>query len=277
MRELRLIGKYIIIGKIKIVTGLHIGGPTTGLNIGGVDNIVIKDAEGRPYIPGSSIKGKMRSLLEKSEGLAGDDGRIWVVEGEISIHMCNKPECPVCNIFGRTTRKEPYNTPSGKKVLVEKENLTPTRLIVRDAKLNPQSIPEEVREKLDLEWTEVKWENVIDRVTSAANPRQMERVPPGADFGSKDEPFEMIYNVFDDSDKRNLKYVFKGMQLLEDDYIGGSGSRGYGKIKFEDIGLFWNSDKDYENGTIELNAERKINKKYPTLAEILAHFDELIG
>lgn len=277
MKELKLLGKYIITAKIKVITGLHIGVPTTGLNIGGVDNIVIKDAEGKPYIPGSSIKGKIRSLLEKCEGLAGDDKRIYVVEKKISIHMCDDRECPLCNIFGRTTREEPYHTPSGGEMTIHKENVSPTRLIVRDAKLNPQSIPEEVREKLDLEWTEVKWENVIDRVTSAANPRQMERVPPGADFGSKDEPFEMIYNVFDDSDKRNLKYVFKGMQLLEDDYIGGSGSRGYGKIKFEDIGLFWNSDKDYENGTIELNAERKINKKYPTLAEILAHFDELIG
>ena len=66
MEELRLQGKYIIQGKIKVLTGLHIGGPTTGLNIGGVDNIVIKDAKGKPYIPGSSLKGKMRSLLEYS-------------------------------------------------------------------------------------------------------------------------------------------------------------------------------------------------------------------
>lgn len=284
MQELTLYGKYIIQGEIKVITGLHVGGPTTGLNIGGVDNIVIKDAEGRPYIPGSSLKGKMRSLLEKAEGLAGDDQRVWVVrpdekgEGGVSIHMCNTVECKICNIFGRTPGEHPSveNGKVGKKpIIIESRNVTPSRLIVRDIVLDPKSL-EKVKEKLDFEYTEVKWENVIDRVTSQANPRQMERVPPDAVFGTDDEPFEMIYNVFNDVDKKNLKYVFKAMNLLEQDYLGGSGTRGYGKIQFQNLRVFWNSSKDYEEGTIELTDKRKISKEYEIPEDILKHFDEII-
>jgi len=275
MEELRLQGKYIIQGKIKVLTGLHIGGPTTGLNIGGVDNIVIKDAEGKPYIPGSSLKGKMRSLLEKSEGLAGDEQRVWVVENKVSIHMCNNRDCKVCNIFGRTPREEPYKKPNGERVKIDKENVTPTRLIVRDVRLDEKSL-KPMKGKLDLEWTEVKWENTIDRVTSQANPRQTERVPAGAIFGDDEEPFEMIYNVFDDADKENLRWVFKALKLLEEDYLGGSGTRGYGKIRFENLKVFWNSSEDYKKGTVELTDARKINKGYKTVEDILKHFDEII-
>lgn len=267
MEELKLEGKHVIHSKIKVLTGLHIGGPTTGLNIGGVDNIVIKDVEGKPYIPGSSLKGKMRSLLEKSEGLAKE--RVWVVKDEVSIHMCNNSNCIVCSIFGRT---------SGKHTLVDKKeeekdilitNVTPTRLIVRDVFLDPTTL-EKFREKLDFEWTEVKWENVIDRVTSQATPRQIERVPPNAIFGTDEEPFEMIYNVFNNKDKENLKYVFKAMKLLEQDYLGGSGTRGYGKIKFIELKVFWNSSEAYEKG--EINKE---GKEYSTVDEILKNFDNI--
>jgi len=271
MEELRLQGKYIIQGKIKVLTGLHIGGPTTGLNIGGVDNIVIKDAKGKPYIPGSSLKGKMRSLLEKSEGLAGDGQRVWVVKDKVSIHMCDDSKCKVCNIFGRTSGE--HITVKGERLTIH--NVTPSRLIVRDVFLSSESI-EKFEGKLDLEWTEVKWENTIDRVTSQANPRQTERVPAGAIFGDDEEPFEMIYNVFDDADKENLRWVFKALKLLEEDYLGGSGTRGYGKIRFENLKVFWNSSEDYKKGTVELTDARKINKGYKTVEDILKHFDEII-
>ncbi len=270
MVEISLEGKIVITGNIRTETGLSIGGATVGLDIGGVDNPVIKNAEGKPYIPGSSLKGKMRSLLEKANGLATDDKRIWVVPNEISIHMCNEPECVVCNIFGRTTRKEPYSSPGGGAIKIEKENVTPTRLIVRDAVLSEDSVKKLRGLKTDLEFTEVKWENVIDRITSAATPRQMERVPEGAEF-----KFGMIYNVFTESDKSNLREVFKALELLEHDYLGGSGSRGYGKVKFEDVNVYWNSKADYENGDVDTETKTSINGEYKTPASIVKNFEAI--
>jgi CRISPR-associated protein Csm3 len=278
MEEISLEGKIVITGKIRIETGLSIGGGTVGLNIGGVDNPIIKDAEGKPYIPGSSLKGKMRSLIEKSSGLAKDENRVWVIkpnekgEGGISIHLCDDYNCNVCNIFGRTNgefRKIDAN--KGNKIsdeLVKVENTTPTRLIVSDAKLSEDSIGRIKKLKTDLEFTEVKWENVIDRITSAANPRQMERVPEGAEF-----EFGMIYNVFTESDKSNLKEVFKALELVEHDYLGGSGTRGYGKVKFEDVNVYWNSRADYENGDVDIEEKPTINGEYTTPASIVKNFE----
>ena len=116
----------------------------------------------------------------------------------------------------------------------------------------------------------MKFENVIDRITSAANPRQMERVPAGAEF-----EFEMIYNVFDEKDKENLKEVFTTMTLLENDYLGSSGSRGYGKVKFCDIKIFWNSREDYEKGDVDLESKQAINEGKQTLSEIIKDFGEI--
>jgi len=247
-----LMEKVIIRGRIKAETGLHIGGSPTALEIGGLDNAMIKDYKGRPYIPGSSLKGKMRSLLEKSMGLADEKNRIWVVEDQkISIHMCEDPKCPLCNIFGRTDGKK--KTVTGEEF--EVKCTTPTRLIVRDAHLIEGTIPEEVKNRLDLEWTEVKWENVIDRITSKANPRQMERVPPEAEFD-----FSMVYNVFNEDDRKNLRYVFTGLQLLEDDYLGGSGSRGYGRVKFKNIEVYRNTVSDYEKGDTDVENKTPLLK-----------------
>ena len=270
--ELSLEGKILITGKIKTETGMSIGGSTVGLDIGGVDNPVIRDANGRPYIPGSTLKGKMRSLSEKANGLASDDKRIWVVPHQISIHMCNDPDCAVCNIFGRTTREKPYQSPNGSEIPINKENVTPTRLLVQDAMLTAESIEELKTMKTDLEFTEVKWENVIDRITSAANPRQMERVPPGAIFR-----FGMIYNVFCESDKNNLKEVFKAMELVEHDYLGGSGSRGYGKVSIEDLRVFWNSKADYENGDVDIEKKTPINEGFRTPTSIVKNFETIRG
>jgi len=117
----------------------------------------------------------------------------------------------------------------------------------------------------------VKWENVIDRITSAANPRQMERVPAGAEF-----EFEMIYNILNESDKKNLKEVFKAMELLEHDYLGGSGSRGYGKVKFKYLKVYWNSRADYENGDVDIEQKEPINGEYTTPASIVKNFEKII-
>lgn len=275
MADIILLGKIILSGKIKAKTGLHIGGATTGIDIGGVGKSVIKDPEGKPYIPGSSLKGKMRSLLEKDSGLAVDEKRVWIIrpknehgDNGISIHICNDAICPICNIFGRMNGKFSKIKNINNEISIN--CATPTRIIVRDAILIKESIPAEVRKNLDLEWTEVKWENVLDRITSAATPRQTERVPAGAEFR-----FEIIYNVLEERDKGNLKQVFKAMKLLEDDYLGGQGSRGYGEIQFIDLQVYWNSRNDYENGTIELKNERKINGTFSNPSQLLANFDDI--
>ncbi|NYE58844.1 type III-A CRISPR-associated RAMP protein Csm3 [Carboxydothermus ferrireducens] len=241
MEELKLLGKIVIKGKIKALTGLHIGGAQGNTEIGGVDNSVIKDEEGKPYIPGSSLKGKLRSLLENHEGYLSATKLVLQKKGAepIRIHICNEPECPVCIIFGRNHGK--YTLADNQTELVI-SNATPTRLYIRDACLDEESI-KDIKPNLDLEWTEVKFENSIDRITSAANPRQTERVPRGAEFC-----FELVYNVLREKDKELFSKVLTAMKLLEDDYLGGSGSRGYGKIMFKDLAVYWKSREEYETG-----------------------------
>lgn len=255
--DVTLKGKYIIKCKIRAVTGLHIGEGNNSIEIGGIDNAVIKDAEGKPYIPGSSLKGKMRSLMEFAEGKVKDDLMVVSKWGsnerkervpEICIHMCDDKDCPVCGLFGR-------NHGSHDKKIGGKIDLTnaviPTRLIVRDAKLIESSITDEMKENLDLEWTEVKFENNIDRITSKANPRQSERVPAGAEFEA-----EFVVNRYEvdgnDDGQRYLEKFIKAMKLLEDDYLGGQGTRGNGKVKFVDIEIVYKDSSDYEKERAEL-------------------------
>ncbi len=214
---MKLMGKIFIQGKIETKTGLHIGGSKTVLDIGGIDNPVIKDALGRPYIPGSSLKGKIRSLLERESG-------------KLELHKTGN----IATIFGIGAS--------------DKSSLGPTRFYARDAYLNAQS-EKEMKEKtgqfkeLELDYTEGKWENTIDRLTSkASNPRQSERVPAKAFFD-----VEFVFNVFEKSDLNLfIKEVLKGIRLLEDDYIGGSGSRGYGQIEFTDIAIKVKNISHYE-------------------------------
>jgi CRISPR-associated protein Csm3 len=223
-----LYGRIFIRAKIKAVTGLHIGGSPAALAIGGVDNPVIRDTlTGRPYIPGSSVRGKMRSLWEKMTGVRQN----WSIGKGVSIHLCDKKEdyvqCPVCQIYG---------------VMGQSESSFPTRLVVRDAFLSVGSEEElRLQAKTDLPYTEVKWEAVIDRVTSAAVPRQMERVPAGAVF----DGFEAVFSVYDQGDLARFVNVFEAMQLLEDDYLGGQGSRGSGKVRFEGVHLFCRNRNNY--------------------------------
>ena len=164
---------------------------------------------GLPYIPGSSLKGALRACLERA---GKKDGTPYELDtnAEIRIHKCKDPKCPVCNIFGLPAEDAQF----------------PTRLIVRDAILEgPPKLKD--LETLELPYTEVKTEVVIDRITSKTMPRHIERVPPGAWF-----KFEMIFNVYQAKDIEFLKDLFNAMRLLEDHYLGGHGSRGSGKIKF---------------------------------------------
>ncbi len=91
-------------------------------------------------------------------------------------------------------------------------------------------------------YTEIKWENVIDRITSSATPRQFERIPAGSTFN-----VEMIYDVYQKDDYKRLERVFQGMKLLEDSYLGGSGTRGYGKVRFLNISVKWQPVSVYRN------------------------------
>ena len=239
-RKIELKGRVFITFDIQAVTGLHIGGSDAGVEIGGVDKTVIRDRlSNRPYIPGSSLKGKMRSLLEKYKGLKQNQ-RI----GQGYIHSCGadyKGEelktkgrkeyetCPVCQVFG---------------VPGERDFSTPTRLAVRDTFLSDASAKRLEDAQTDLPYTEVKTEVSIDRVTSAANPRQMERVPAGAIFNQA----EMVFSLYEgegcsaQKDLERLSVLLEGMQLLEDDYLGGLGSRGSGKIKFQNIHIEFRKD-----------------------------------
>jgi len=205
--EEQLQKKILIEGIIRVETGLHIGGSNTAMSIGGMDNSVVRNpVTNKPYIPGSSLKGKMRSLIELSYGTIEEVNYSKTVKYGASSDY----KTVAAKLFG-TARNDEHQRPS--------------RLIVRDAEL---TTPDEFFKNADMPYTEAKTEVVIDRITSGAMPRQMERVPAGAEFR-----LDMVLNIFQSDDENSLvEHVFKGLQLVQDDYLGGSGSRGYGKVKF---------------------------------------------
>ncbi|MEL6634147.1 MAG: type III-A CRISPR-associated RAMP protein Csm3 [Bacteroidota bacterium] len=220
----KLSGKIFIKGKIKVVTGLHIGGSKSDLDIGGVDLAVIKtsDRKRMPFIPGSSLKGKLRTMLARAGGY-------MVVDDDSDL---------IKSIFG-------YGADGNKEDEEDKDRL-PTRLIVRDAMLDEQSFHANFdREDLDTRYTMVKWENTINRKTGTAeHPRQIERVPAGAQFS-----FEMIYNVFEDGqEKAHMDAIKEAMNMLQDDYLGGHGTRGYGQIAFQEVAFHRRTKANYEQG-----------------------------
>ncbi len=198
----KLTAKIVISGKLIVKTGLHIGGSKSSLDIGGVDLNIIKTPHVVPFIPGSSLKGKLRSLLAREEG-----------SPEI-----NNDSLIIKRIFGDTGDK--------------KERGTVTRLAVRDSFLDTDHFRSAFKDlEMDFDYSEVKWENTINRKSGTAeHPRQIERVPAGAQF-----IFEMIYDVYNNSYKEDIELIIKSMHLLCDDYLGGQGTRGYGKIKFSDV------------------------------------------
>jgi CRISPR-associated protein Csm3 len=213
---MKLTKKIFIEGTITAKTGLHIGSKDLGLSIGNTDNTVLRNpVTQQPYIPGSSLRGKIRSLVERFEGCIDPVNMGEVKNGP----YISDPKHYICKVFGVPAEKaSAYGTP-------------PSRLIVRDGHLTADGLKTLKNAKnTDMPFTEVKTEVVIDRVTSAANPRQLERVPAGAQFELK-----MVLNIWDiDTPKDEedfLKAVFNGLELLEDDYLGGHGSRGSGQVK----------------------------------------------
>ncbi len=203
-----------ITGKIVVKTGLHIGAGNDKVEIGGMDNPIIRNPLTRePYIPGSSIKGKMRSLMEwKLDKLKTTGGKVC---------SCGNSDCEICRVFGSANTKSDDAKDRG-----------PTRLIVRDATLS-----EDCKKKFqDGKAIEEKAENSLNRITAEANPRPIERVVPGVEFD-----FEIAYRVIDTGDNgaTDEKYfkevVLEGLKLLQNDYLGGGGSRGNGQIEFKDL------------------------------------------
>ena len=199
-------------GQIELLSGLHIGGGDDTMKIGGIDNGVIKDINSdKPYIPGSSLKGKMRSLLEWHIGVVGiGDGSPFhsgLLKNSIFDDASKrKAALNLLKLFGNGKTDDKFNEI--------------TRISVGDCSLV---------EVEDQKVSEAKYENVIDRQKgTASNPRQTERVPAGVKFD-----FDIRIKVLDkDSEDELIAMVKDGLALIENDYLGGSGSRGYGRVKF---------------------------------------------
>jgi CRISPR-associated protein Csm3 len=243
--ELRLAGKLILEATLHCETGLHIGAGKGSLEIGGADNPVVKDAFGRPYVPGSSLRGRIRALLEQASGLAIPSELVFLSKRkgqEVRIHQSDRPDDEICLLFGRNPGRMEKVT--GEQI--ESNTASPARLTVYDAPLDLDSITGPMRENLDDELTEVKSENAIDRITSQANPRTLERVPAGARFQVR-----MVLDVLCEEDKALLATLAEGLRLLEDDTLGGGGSRGSGRVRLSGIRAAWRGANYYAIGAAE--------------------------
>src|SRR5579884_4014989 len=243
--ELKLIGKLVLEGELECRTGLHIGAGKGSLEIGGADNPVVKDAFGLPYIPGSSLRGKLRSLLESALGLTSPSELVYLSKRkgqEVRIHQSDRPDDEICLLFGRN----PGRMERVEGEAIESKSASPARLTIYDAPLDQDSITAQMRENLDDEITEVKSENAIDRITSQANPRTLERVPAGARFKVR-----MVLDVLCEEDKALAARLLEGLRLLEDDALGGGGSRGSGRVRFANLRLAWRNRAFYSSGGAE--------------------------
>lgn len=198
--ENKLVAKYQLNFTITLISGLHIGDSKETVQIGGIDNPVIRRRDNRqPYIPGSSLKGKIRSLMEQLEGknIGGSEY--------------------VAKYFGTHRLDEKKD-----------EKQIPSRLIFRDIYLNKETVTLlESNQNLDSLFTEAKFENSVDRFTAKANPRPLERIPASAVFEGS-----ILLNEFSEGPNKNemKSFIEKGFTLINNDYLGGSGSRGSGQV-----------------------------------------------
>jgi CRISPR-associated protein Csm3 len=161
---------------------------------------------------------------------------------EVRIHQSDRPDDEVCLLFGRA----PGRMERVQGEALEARSATPARLAVYDAPLDADSITAAMRENLDDEITEVKSENAIDRITSQANPRTLERVPAGARFKVR-----MVLDILCDEDKARAARLVAGLRLLEDDALGGGGSRGSGRVRFTNLAVVWRGEAFYTSGAAE--------------------------
>ncbi len=304
-------GSFIIEYRLRALTGIRVGGSREEFDIGGTDNPVMKVPveipeyyedgtpvpKGAPYIPGSSIKGKMRSLLEwvygrveenvnsekakklKSKVEQTHNQRLSILKSgadekskkemdkkfmnilddylkEIG-KACSCGKCEVCIIFG-VGDADTYRR------LLPDEQPGPPRAKFFDAYPTRETL-KSLEDALGAGiFTEIKTENQINRITSRANPRKVERVPAGAEFKGR-----VVFDCYREGDGELLKVVFQGMKKLEDNFLGGYGSRGSGRVEFRNIKVIWRS-ADYYRGKSdaeEILAEGK------ALAEIMNEVD----
>lgn len=194
--------KLVIEGTIVLKTGMHIGGSSAFSAIGAVDSPVVRDTLTRlPLIPGSSLKGKMRYLLAKE------------LNNGILLNEPNNDQDEILRLFGSS----------------EKDKIRRARLKFNDIKLSNLA---ELK-TFNVSSTEVKFENTIDRETAVATPRQIERVIAGSKFD-----FEIFYNLDDIKEvEKDFENIKQGFDLLEFDYLGGHGTRGSGRIAFENLSV----------------------------------------
>ena len=228
---------------IKAKTGLHIGGAKENVEIGGIDNIVEKlkvfipgkEVNGKsrfidvPYIPGSSLKGKLRSLLEWVEK-PSNDNKVIALSYNGSPCRCGK--CRVCKLFGA------YQAQGEEPVRLRFDDFFPTEDTLKLWE-----------DTLESGYTEIKVENMINRIKGTAeNPRHTERVIAGSEF----EGYITLRIFKDDNLEDFLGFLKTGFEMLEDDYLGGSGSRGYGRVEIR--------IKDYEYKKIQDGKYMKAEK-----------------
>ena len=198
--------KIIIESDIELLTGMHIGASNDFSPIGAVDSVVVKDPlSGTPIIPGSTIKGKLRTMMAK------------LLTDNYILPDHEKDDIRILKLFGSSA----------------KNNIIEARLQFCDLfMINGNDL---LSKNLDLGYTEIKFENRINRMTAEATPRQLERVPKGSIF-----KFKLIYNLFksennEDFSEKDFILISNGIKALQLDYIGGSGTRGYGKISFSNF------------------------------------------
>ena len=224
-----MFAKIKITGILEVKTGLNKGGNTAISSIGAVDSPVIRDAStNMPMIPGSSLKGKMRTLLSKA----------------YNNNISEKPDgdCPeICSLFGKSAKNKDKTNSSG-------------RLIFSDMLLKNMK---ELKQKGVVSMTEVKTENSINRLTAVANPRQIERVIRGTEFD-----LELIYEFSEKDYEKDIELIIEGIKLLGIDYLGGNGTRGYGRIEFKNL----NAEQVYGDETdIVTDTVNKFNEGFATL------------
>lgn len=195
-------GKILIRCDLEVRTGMHIGGSSAFSAIGAVDSPVVRDPyTGYPIVPGSSLKGKLRTLLARSV--------YQDIDAMAKAGNCNKDPEQILRLFGAS------------------EPVRRSRLQFADAFLT------NAKELSNVGVTEVKTENAISRANSVANPRQIERVIAGARFG-----VSIVYDVTDPAQvEEDLSLLAKGMKLLQMDYLGGHGSRGSGRVSLKNFAL----------------------------------------
>jgi CRISPR-associated protein Csm3 len=226
MTELHYLGRLKLLATLVVKTGLHIGAGKDAIEIGGIDNPVVKHPYTlEPYVPGSSLKGKARFLLEWAFNTVRGDGKAFGFNDEDA--RTGKPGADVIlRLFGTAASREAWGQ-------------GPTRLIVRDALLDAKWRADVVKQGRPL--TEDKTEVSIDRIAGKAldgvGPRQTERVPAGAVFNV--EIGFRAWSIGDDGEQdwRCLAWFIQALDLIEQDALGGSGSRGYGQVRFEGLRL----------------------------------------